>query len=221
VGWLPVLQNGARNEKILSGGTGFVDCSQFVRLLEVPPVPQDRSHGDVHPGGNPHYLYDPRAAVPVARGIAARMSQLDPGNAKLYQANVERFTKELEAARAGWEKRLSGLKGAPVVAFHKSLVYLADWTGFDTIAFLEPKPGIPPNPSHVGQVLGLARSRKARILVQEEYYPTNTSRLVAGKIPAPLVVLPGGTDFRGGQTYVQRIEELVKRLEQGLQGKGT
>jgi zinc/manganese transport system substrate-binding protein len=221
VGWLPSLQTGARNEKILSGGTGFLDCSQFVKLLEVPPVPQDRSHGDVHPGGNPHYLYDPRAAVPVARGIAARMAQLDPKNAQAYQANLARFTQELEAARKGWEQRLAGLKGTPVVAFHKSLPYLADWVGFDTVAFLEPKPGIPPNPSHVAEVLGIARSRKARMLVQEEYYPTNTSRLVAEKIPAPLVVLPGGTDFRGGQTYVQRIEELVKRLQQGLQGKGT
>jgi zinc/manganese transport system substrate-binding protein len=219
-GWLPGLQTGARNAKILSGGSGFLDCSQFVKLLDVPPVPQDRSHGDVHPGGNPHYLYDPRAAIPVARGIAARLGQLDPANAKLFQANLSRFTQELETARGGWEKRLAGLKGAPVVAFHKSLVYLADWTRFDTVAFLEPKPGIPPNPSHVAQVLGLARSRKVRLLVQEEYYPTNTSRLVAGKIPAPLVVLQGGTDFRGGQTYVQRIEELVKRLEQGLQGKG-
>ena len=221
VGWLPALQTGARNEKILGGGTGFLDCSQFVKLLEVPPVPQDRSHGDVHPGGNPHYLYDPRAAVPVARGIAARMGQLDPKNAQAYQANLARFTQELEAARKGWEQRLAPLKGAPIVAFHKSLPYLADWVGFDTVAFLEPKPGIPPNPSHVAEVLGLARSRKARMLVQEEYYPTNTSRLVATKIPAPLVVLPGGTDFRGGQSYVQRIEELVKRLEQGLQGKGT
>jgi zinc/manganese transport system substrate-binding protein len=221
VGWLPSLQNGARNAKILTGGPGFLDCSQFVRLLDVPAVAVNRSQGDVHPGGNPHYLYDPRAALPVARGIAARMGQLDPAHAADFQKNLERFTKELEAARAGWEKRLAGLKGTPVVTFHKSFAYLADWTGFDTVAFLEPKPGIPPNPSHVAQVLGLARSRKVRMLLQEEYYPVNTSRLVAGKIPAPLVVLPGGTDFRAGQTYVQRIEALVTRLEQGLQGKGT
>jgi len=218
-GWLPVLQTGARNPKILRGGAGFLDCSQFVTLLEVSGAPTDRSQGDVHPRGNPHYLYDPRAALRVAKGIAARMAQLDPENAKAYEANLARFTQELEAARVGWEKRLAPLKGAPVVAFHKSLAYLADWTGFESVAYVEPKPGIPPNPAHVGRVLRTARARNARLVVQEEYYPTNTSRLVAAKVPVPLVTLPGGTDFRGGQSYVQRMDELVKRLEQGLQGK--
>lgn len=219
-GWLPVLQSGARNPKILTGGSGFLDCSSLVQLLDVPSAAVSRSQGDVHQAGNPHYLYDPRAALRVARGISARLSQLDPDNAQAYAANLARFTQELETARAGWEKRLAGLKGAPVVAFHKSLVYLADWTGFEPVAYLEPKPGIPPNPAHVARVLSTARARKARMLVQEEYYPTNTSRLVAAKVPAPLVMLPGGADFRSGQSYVQRMEELVKRLEQGLQGKG-
>ena len=218
-GWLPVLQTGARNPKIPTAGSGYLDPSTLVKLLDVPTAAVSRSQGDVHAGGNPHYLYDPRAALRVARGIAARLAQLDPANAKTYEANLARFTQELETARAGWEQRLAGLKGAPVVAFHKSLAYLADWTGFEPVAYLEPKPGIPPNPAHVSRVLATARARKARMLVQEEYYPTNTSRLVAGKVPAPLVTLPGGTDFRGGQSYVQRMDETVKRLEQGLQGK--
>ncbi len=217
-GWLPVLQTGARNQKILTGGSGYLDCSTLVKLLDVPTAAVGRSQGDVHAGGNPHYLADPRAALRVARGIAARLAQLDPENAEAYEANLARFGQELETARAGWEQRLAGLKGAPVVAFHKSLVYLADWTGFEPVAYLEPKPGIPPNPAHVARVLATARARKAQMLVQEEYYPTNTSRLVAEKVPMPLVTLPG-TDFRGGQSYVQRMDALVKRLEQGLQGK--
>jgi len=220
-GWLPVLQTGARNPKVLTGASGFLDCSQFVQLLDLPKGEVNRSQGDVHPAGNPHYLFDPRAALKVARGIAARMGQLAPDKAQHYQSNLARFTQELETARAGWEKRLAPLKGAPVVTFHKSLSYLADWVGFEPVGFLEPKPGIPPNPSHVGQVLALARTRKARMLLQEEYYPTSTSRLVASKIPAPLVELPGGADFRGGKTYVQRMDEVVRRLEQALQGKGT
>jgi zinc/manganese transport system substrate-binding protein len=218
-GWLPGLQTGARNAKILTGAPGHLDCSQLVRLLDAPAA-LDRSQGDVHAGGNPHYLYDPRAALLVAKGIAARLAQLDPANASAYSANLARFSTELEAARAGWEKRLAALKGAPVVAFHKSLTYLADWLGFRPVAYLEPKPGIPPNPAHVARVLALARAQKAKLLIQENYYPTNTSRLVAQKTPLALVVLPGGSDVRAGQTYVQRIEDVVKKLEQGLQGKG-
>ncbi|MBJ6764227.1 zinc ABC transporter substrate-binding protein [Myxococcaceae bacterium JPH2] len=221
IGWLPTLQIGARNKKIQTGNPGHLDASQFVRVLEAPTVKVDRSQGDVHPGGNPHFTYDPRAALAVAKGIEARMEQLDAANAATYKANLEKFSRELEAARTGWEKRLAGLRGAPVIAYHKTTAYLQDWLGFDTIEFLEPKPGIPPNPSHVAQVLTVGKTKKARLVLREEYYPDGTARLVASKIPAPLVVIPGGTDFRGGQTYLQHMEDFVTKLEQGLAGKGN
>jgi zinc/manganese transport system substrate-binding protein len=216
LGWLPTLQLGARNSKILSGNPGYLDASQFVNVLEAPTIKVDRSQGDVHPGGNPHYLHDPRMAVAVARGIQERMAQLDPKNAATYKANLDRFTAEVEAARAGWETRLAALKGVPVVSYHKTTAYLGNWLGFETIAYLEPKPGIPPTPSHVARVLTLGRQRNARLAVQEEYYPDSTSKLVASKIPAGLVILPSGAKFSEGETYVQRMERLVKALEQGL-----
>ncbi|HEY0092697.1 MAG TPA: metal ABC transporter substrate-binding protein [Archangium sp.] len=221
VGWLPALQNGARNTRILSGSPGYLEAAQFVRTLEVPSTRVDRSQGDVHAGGNPHFLYDPRAAVAVARGITERMASLDAKHAADYQANLAKFTAELDKARVGWEQRLAGLKGVPVVAYHRTTAYLANWLGFETIAFLEPKPGIPPNPAHIAQVLGQSRQRKARFVLQEDYYPTTTSKLVASKIPAPLVLFTSGTDFRGGKTYLQHMEDLVTRLENGLKGQGS
>jgi zinc/manganese transport system substrate-binding protein len=220
IGWLPTLQLGARNPKILVGGTGFINASQFPRILEVPPGRVDRSMGDVHPGGNPHYLYDPRQALLVARGITDRLAELDPKNAADYRANLARFTGELEKARADWEKRLAPLRGAPVIAYHRTTAYLADWLGFDTIAFLEPKPGIPPNPAHVAGVLAQGRQRKARLVLVESYYPETTAKLVASKIPAPVVIVHGGTDFRAGETYIQHINEMVGRLEKALTGQG-
>ncbi len=220
VGWLPTLQVGARNPRIQVGGTGFLNASQFPRILEIPPGKVDRSQGDVHPGGNPHYLYDPRQAVAVARGITDRLVQLDAKNADAYRANLAKFTTELEKAREGWEKRLTGLKGAPVIAYHRTTAYLADWLGFEPIAFLEPKPGIPPNPSHVAGVLAQGRQRKARLVLVESYYPDTTAKLVASKIPAPVVTIHGGTDFRAGETYIQHVNELVERLEKALAGKG-
>ncbi|MCR8526504.1 metal ABC transporter substrate-binding protein, partial [Escherichia coli] len=138
----------------------------------------------------------------VAQGISTRLSELDAAHAADYGENLERFRSQLEAARVGWEKRLAPLKGAPVIAYHNSIVYLADWVGFVPVAFLEPKPGIPPNPSHVAEVLTLARQRKVKLVLQEEFYPDTTSRLIASKAPAALVVLPAGTDVRSGESYV-------------------
>lgn len=221
VGWLPTLQQGARNPKIQPGNPGYLDVSQFVKLLEIPTEKVDRSHGDVHPGGNPHFLHDPRAAAAVARGIQARMAKLDPPNASSYQANLEKFLAELEAARAGWEKRLAEVRGVPVISYHKTTAYLGDWLGFQTSGYLEPKPGIPPTPSHVGRILMQARQQKVRLILQEEYYPDSTSKLVASKIPAGLVIVPSGAKFREGETYLQRMERLVQRVEQALTAKGS
>jgi len=221
VGWLPTLQNGARNPRILINSPGFLDVSQFVHKLEVPTTPTDRSNGDVHPGGNPHFLYDPRSGLAVAKGIADRMIALDAKNADAYRANLAKFTDDMQKSMATWQKRLAGLKGQPVIAYHRTTAYLSDWLGFDVFAYLEPKPGIPPTPAHVVEVLGQARQRKARMLLQEEYYPATTSKLVSQKIPTPLVILPGGTNFRAGETYLHHIEDVVTRLENGLNGKGT
>jgi zinc/manganese transport system substrate-binding protein len=177
--------------------------------------------GDIHPGGNPHFLSDPRAAAPVAQGITARLAQLDPGHQAAYQAGLAAFLAKLGAARTGWEKRLVSLKGTPIIEYHRTGIYLADWLGLVEVGYLEPKPGIPPNPSHVAQLLMLARQRGVRALVQEEYYPDSTSKLVVQQIPAALVRVPGGPDFQAGQSYIDYIERVVTLLEGGLRSPRT
>jgi len=218
IGWLPTLQIGARNPKIQLGGAGFLDCSTLIRVLEVPMQALDRSMGDVHPGGNPHYLYDPRAAAAVARGVAARMKELDPSGAAAYDKGLADFVARLDAARAGWEKRLAPARGQAIVTYHRSWVYLSNWLGLEEVATIEPKPGIPPTPSHAAKVLGVMRARNVRIILREGYYPDAMCDVLAQRAGAKALLLPGGPDFRGGQTYVQYLEEIVTRLEKGLAG---
>jgi zinc/manganese transport system substrate-binding protein len=214
IGWLRTLQAGARNSRIQTGGTGFLDCSQFVQVLEVPTTKVDRSMGDIHRGGNPHYMFDPRQAIRVATGIGKRMAELDPKHAADYRRGAARFQSDVEAARKGWEQTLAPLRGVKVITYHKSLSYLADWLGLQVIEHVEPKPGIPPNPRHIAHLLGLAREQGVKLLIQEAWYPSNTSRMVADKAGAKLVSLPGGPDFNQGQTYLDFVNELVRRLQE-------
>jgi zinc/manganese transport system substrate-binding protein len=173
--------------------------------------------GDIHPGGNPHYMVDPRAVAAVAGGIAERLAELDPAHADAYLANAAGFVRRLESARKGWEARMAVHRGAAIISYHKTLSYLVDWLRLEEVGFLEPKPGIPPNPAHVARVLSLARARKVRVMVQEERYPESTSRLVADKIPATLVRIPGGTDLQHGQRYVDYVGQVVERIAAGLE----
>lgn len=212
VGWLPSLLTGSRNAKIQKGAQGYLDASELVDLLEVPTTKVDRSMGDVHPGGNPHFLLDPRRALKVAKGIQERLCTLDHENCDAYQASMQHFEEHLETARTRWEKSASDLKGKPMVAYHKSFPYLADWLGFELVEHLEPKPGIPPSPSHVAKVVGTIKSRGVEVILQEDFYPANTAKLVAEKTGARLAVLHGGTSFHKDEDYIEHIDELVRTL---------
>ena len=216
IGWLPTLLVGARNPDIQAGGSGNLDCSQFISRLDVPTQAVDRSHGDIHPGGNPHYLYDPRAGAAVAAGIAQRLTELDSAHAGLYRANLATFKKRLDATRTRWEKRFSSAKGTPIIGYHRTWTYLADWLGLDQVGFLEPKPGLPPNPRHIAGLLALAQSRKVKLIMQETYYPDATSKLVASRIPAKVVEVTSGANVTTGETYLQHLDVMLDAIASGL-----
>ncbi len=220
VGWLPTLLTGARNSKILRGNEGHLDCSTLARLKEVPSQKIDRSMGDIHAGGNPHYLTDPDNAGLVAQGIARRLSKLDSGGKEAYQKNAARFVDKLKAAQARWARQLKPYAGTPVVPYHRSWLYFVQAMGLKTVAHLEPKPGIPPNARHVLRVIRRMKADKARVLLQEEYYPDRTSRLVASKTGARLLILQGGTHLRKGDSYIKRMERMVRALLGALKAKG-
>jgi zinc/manganese transport system substrate-binding protein len=216
VGWLPALQTSARNPRVMTGGRGYLECAQFVAKLDVPTGAVDRSAGDIHPGGNPHYLYDPRQAAACAKGIAARLGEIDRGNAATYQAHLKGFLARLATAQAGWERRMAAFKGRPVITYHKSWNHLLGWLGLVELATLEPKPGIPPSPRHVAEVLRLGREKGARVVLQESYYPDRTGRLVAKKLDGKVVVLAGGADVASGEGYIEHLDHLIDALEEAL-----
>lgn len=215
-GWLPTLLTGARNPRIQMGAPGHLDCSRFVTVKGQPVGKVDRSAGDIHPGGSPHYLIDPRAAKRVAAGIAGRLAELDPGHAANYRARAEAFVRQIEARRSDWERRLAPYRGRPLIAYHDSFVYLSDWLRLPVVAFLEPKPGLPPNPAHIARLLALGREQKITLILQEAHHPDTTARLVASKLAAQHLKVAADTDFDAGQTYEQYVEQLVAGLERAL-----
>lgn len=101
VGYAPVLLQGARNSRVLPGAAGYIDASQAVSALEIPNVPIDRSMGDVHSLGNPHYLLDPIQGLRVARLLRDRFTALRPQDAARFAANWQLFRAELGAALVG------------------------------------------------------------------------------------------------------------------------
>lgn len=218
VGWLPKLLVGARNARVQAGADGYLDASTVVHRLEVPAAKIDRSQGDVHPGGNPHFLYDPRAARAVVGAITERLAKLDPANRDAYFARGRKLMKELEAFAAEQTQRFLALgpDRRRVVSYHRSFPYLYAWLHLEEVATVEPKPGISPDPGHVSKVLSTIKGTGAPAILEEEYYPTSTSETLAKLGKASLLVVPGGPRLDKGETYLGWIRGITEELHGAL-----
>ncbi len=219
VGWLPVLLTGSRNSKIVSkNAPGHLDASTLINnVLEVPTTKIDKSMGDIHASGNSHYMLDPRNGLLVASGIAKRLIKIDPENSEFYEQNLISFTTYLKDKIKVWESKLKHLRGTNLVTYHKSWVYFTKWAGFNEIGYIEPKPGIPPSPSHLAKLVSSSKESDLKIIFSELYYPQNTAKLVAGKTSVKLLVLPtmvGATNDVG--SYSDLFQKIVGEITKAL-----
>lgn len=217
IGWLPVLLQKSGNPKIQSGQPGYFMATNFVDLLEIP-VTLDRSEGDIHADGNPHIQTDPRRIAQVAGALAERLQEVDPENAKDYQARYKDFSQRWQQAILRWEKQAAFIKGKSVVVHHKNWVYLENWLNLKELAALEPKPGIPPTTSHLSHILAAVEGKPVLAIVRAAYQSPKASRWLSSKTGIPAVVLPftvGGTDrakdlFSLFDDTIAQLTEAVK-----------
>ena len=220
-GWLPVLQTGSRNSRVQTGATGYMDCSSHVQLRDVPTSRIDRSMGDVHAGGNPHYLVDPDAGAAIALALALRLTELDPDGAGGYGERAEEFAKRAQDLRNRIVKDAVPAAGVPVAVYHESWVYLVELLSLQQVCTVEPKPGIPPSPAHVARLIDTMKSRDARLLLQEPFYPVRTTELIAGKVDGQVLVVRFGPDLEAGESYLSHIEDVTAAVLAALAQGGA
>jgi zinc/manganese transport system substrate-binding protein len=217
IGWLPALLDQARNPKLAAGAPGHVACAHGIALKEIPTA-LDRSRGDIHAAGNPHYLMDPVNAKIVAGNIASAFCGLDAKNAPAYQANLKRFNDALDAKLAEWRKKLEPYAGQQVVAYHNSWLYFGDRFGLKIDLFLEPKPGVPPTPTHLAEVIVKMKQDKVHVILVDPYLNRRTAEAVAAKTGATVLDVaqfPGGVKGTEGG-YIPLMDYLVNSVAHAL-----
>jgi zinc/manganese transport system substrate-binding protein len=216
IGWLPPLLQNARNPKIEAGKPGRVIAAEGLRLMNIP-ANATRAAGDVHALGNPHFMTDPIIAKAVAQHIAQSFSAIDPANAAVYDANNKKFEATINAKLQEWGAAMLPFKGQNVVAYHDSWVYFAHRFGLNIDIFLEPKPGIPPSPSHLVEVIAQMKAQKIKAIIVEPFHDRKIAEKVASATGAKVVEFaqfPGG--MAGTDSYVKLIDTLVSRLAAAL-----
>src|SRR6478752_6394471 len=216
IGWLPPLLQNARNPKIEIGKPGRVQASQGVRLMNVP-TSASRAAGDVHALGNPHFVVDPIIAKTVAQHIAQAFSAVDAANAAAYDANYKKFEATINAKLQEWGTAMLPFKGQSVVAYHDSWPYFAHRFGVNIDTFLEPKPGIPPSPSHLAEVIDKMKAQKIKAIIVEPFHDGNIAEKVASATGANVVDFAQYPDgLPGTDSYVKLIDKLVANLSAAL-----
>ena len=217
VGWLPLLLTQSGNDRIQPGSPGFLEASQYVVRLEIPKV-IDRALGDIHPSGNPHIHLDPRNIAKVAEVLTGRLVELDHANAELYKTRADSFAKRWRSAIEGWATRAASLKGIPIVVYHKDMSYFINWSGMREAGALEPKPGIPPTPSHLAELVERMQTNPAKVIVYSPYNNPRAAQFLSERAKIPDVMLPytvGGTEkakdlFGLFDDTIDRLRRTVK-----------
>jgi ABC-type Zn uptake system ZnuABC Zn-binding protein ZnuA len=215
--WVEPLLQGAGNGRLVRGQPAHVDASRGIQVLGIPHGPVDRSRGDVHPEGNPHYTLDPGNAPPVTANIVEGLSRIAPEHRATFETRRREFLARLDAALARWQETLGPFRGARVVTNHDTWVYFLARFALVAAGTVEDRPGIPPSPTHVVELIRTMKAQGIRALI---YEPWADRRLVeriareAGARPVGLAPAVGAT--KDASSYLEMLEFNVNALALAL-----
>ena len=219
IGWLPPLIDQSRNARILPGAAGYLDVSRGVEILDRPQGAVNRSMGDVHPLGNPHYWLDPANAVRVGIQIEKKLEEMRPADAQYFQQRLNDFKAHMNEGNKRWTAALAPFRGAKIVTYHNSWPNFMRRYGINVVGYVEPKPGVPPSPSHTFELIQLIKSQGVKAIVMEPYFDHKTPQSIAERTGANLVVLyPSVGGAKSGtddiyQLFDTNVATLVKALK--------
>jgi len=206
--WAPQIIDGSRNTKLL-----VVDLSKNIRKLEIPGR-VDASAGDVHRFGNPHYWLDPHNVRPILEEMIAALSKASPADAPVFRANAEAYLKKLDEKIVAWEKQMQPFADRRIITFHKSWPYFANWLRLVVADQVEPKPGIPPSPSHSAELIALVRKSSIKAIIVEPFYDASAAEQIARAANAKVIRLAtsvGGVP-QSGKDYITLMDYNIATL---------
>lgn len=213
VGWLHALITQSRNSKIQAGSPGYLDCSTATEILEIPTAPVTRAMGDVHPFGNPHYWLDPENGRRIAKTLEQKLAQLQPASAGYFAERYQDFDRRLREAEKRWDQKMAPYRGRKVVTYHRSWPNFAKRFGLVVVGYVEPKPGIPPTPSHTLELIGQMRREGIKVILVEPYFDLRTPQSIARQVGGEVVVLlPSAGGVKEVKDYFQLFDYDINLL---------
>lgn len=215
--WADVVAQGANNANVIPGAPGRIDASRGLPVLEVPKTRVDRSMGDIHPVGNPHYTTDPGMAPAVTQNILDGLARIAPQHRAAFARNRQQFIGRLDEAMTRWTKALEPAKGAPVVVSHTQWIYLLTRFGLVQVGTIEERPGIPPTATHLVKLINLMKEDRVKVIIAEPWSDLKLIQRVGQEAGAQTAVLASSVGaVKGTDTFIDAVDFNVKTLTQML-----
>ncbi|HEV8437092.1 MAG TPA: metal ABC transporter substrate-binding protein [Methylomirabilota bacterium] len=215
--WAELVVQGANNPKVIPGAPGRVDASQNIPVLEVPTTRVDRSMGDVHPVGNPHYTLDPGMAPTITANILQGLSRVAPQHRAAFDRNRTAFLGRLDEAMARWTAMMAPFKGARVVVDHNMWPYFLTRFGLLQASSIEERPGIPPTPGHLSRLIAFMKEEHIKVILSAPWSDQKLADRVAQEAGARVVPVASAVGaVKGADNYVDTIDHNVRAVAQGL-----
>jgi zinc/manganese transport system substrate-binding protein len=220
--WRDNLLKGARNPRVMTGKAGNVDMSSGIELKDVPTGRIDRSMGDVHAYGNPHYPLLPQNAQRMAATLVHAMSAADPQNAEVFKQNAVRFVNEMADVARELRRQFEPYAGLKVVTFHAAWEYFADAVPIDIVGTIEPKPMITPSPAQVRQIIDQMKAQGVKVVIVETYSDDRLARYIAEQAGAQCIRLPDHVlGVPEADSYQSLFRHNVKSLIEAARAAGV
>jgi zinc/manganese transport system substrate-binding protein len=215
--WVEIVVRGANNPSVLFGAPGRVDASAGIMVLEAPSTRVDRSMGDVHPFGNPHYTADPGMAPLVTTNILEGLARVAPQHRATFERNRQEFLARLAQAMTRWSAELAAFKGAKVVVDHNMWPYFLTRFGLVQVGTIEERPGIPATPGHLTKLIALMKEQKIRVILAVPWGDYKLAEWVAQETGAKAVVVASAVGaVKGTDSYLDTIDYNVRTVAQAL-----
>jgi zinc/manganese transport system substrate-binding protein len=169
IGWLPRLIMKSSNAKIIAGAKGYCEIGNYITPLEKPKGIIDRSFGDVHAGGNPHYNLGIDSLIEAANYITKVLAMNAPKHADEFQQNLKNVTIRLTNLKS--ELKLMIKKPLKAMHYHQEFSYFFANFGIEHMGSIEEKPGVPPSASRILVVSQLAKKNKVDVTLASYFAP--------------------------------------------------
>lgn len=212
-GWIPKVLSKSGNAKVQRGGAGFCEAGRSVKVIDVPTGAVDRSMGDIHPEGNPHYYLSPISLAESGEEIANVLSAAKPASAEKFAKGLEAFRKSMQDTQNKMSAKLkAGLSGKKLLAmeYHKEFAYFFKAYQIPTFGTIEEKPGVPPSAGRLAQIGLDAKKAGVTVALAAQHAPDRSLQKFTELSGVPVKKVPVSAGREGsGAAPLEKLQDAL------------